>query len=64
MLWLKANLILACIAIVEREERGKVVHSVAGEEEWGGATASMRLLSSLLLTSALLLSADTSIDTC
>lgn len=46
------------MAIVEREERGKVLHSVAGEEEWGGATASMRLLSSLLLTSALLLSAD------
>lgn len=45
------------MAKMEREERGKVV---AGED---GVTASMRLLSSLLLTSALLLSADTGMDT-
>lgn len=48
------------MAKMEREERGKVLQSVAGED---GVTASMRLLSSLLLTSALLLSADTGMDT-
>ena len=49
------HLILACIAMVERELRG----NTQGPEvnvEVGGATDSIRMLSSLLLTSVLLLS--------
>ena len=51
-------LILACIAMVERDGRGKALRSESGAEvEKGGATASKRMFRSFPLTSALLLSA-------
>ena len=51
-------LILACIAMVERDGRGKALRSEsAAEVGKGGATASKRMFRSFPLTSALLLSA-------
>ena len=50
-------LILACIAMVEREGRGRT-HWLEVATERGGATASIRMFSNVLLTSALLLSVE------
>ena len=49
-------LILACMAIVESERRGRA-HKSEDVEVGGGATASIRMFNSLPLTSVLLLSA-------
>ena len=50
-------LILACMAMVERERRGIMQRSGVELSE-GGATASMRILRSFVLTSVLLLSGE------
>ena len=52
------DLILACMAMVDRERRGSMQRSGVAPDEEEGATASMRILSSFELTSVLLLSRE------